>query len=80
MILILAGNKDEFDEFLEKHTPKNIFRYIRDEADYMQHKNCDLVLVGSYRDNPLWKKINRRKKLREYCYLYGIDILDTYKT
>jgi len=46
MILILAGNKDEFDEFLEKHTPKNIFRYIRDEADYMQHKNAIWFLSG----------------------------------
>ena len=75
MILILAGNKEEFDGFLKKHTPKNIFRYVSDEADYAEHKNCDLVLVGNYPDNPLWKKMNRRKELKEYCYSYGINIL-----
>ena len=78
MILVLAGNKEEFNEFLEKHSPKNIFHYVSDEADYEGHRNCDLVLVGSYENNPLWKKMNKRKKLREYCYTYGIDILDTY--
>ena len=79
MILVLAGNKEEFDKFLENHYPKDIFRFISDEADYAGHKNCDLLIVGSYRDNPLWKKATERKKLKAYCDTYGIDILDAYK-
>ena len=78
MILVLAGNKEEFDKFLENHYPKNIFRFISDEADYVGHKNCDLVLVGSYENNPLWKDMYKRKRLNEYCQSHGIDINDAY--
>ena len=78
MILILAGNKSEFDKFLERHEPRIIFRYISDEADYEGYKNCDLVLVGSYENNPLWKEKNKREKFNAYCHSHSIDIVDQY--
>ncbi|MBU2101718.1 MAG: hypothetical protein ABIG46_04270 [Candidatus Omnitrophota bacterium] len=78
MILVLSGNKKEFEKFLENHEPKNIFRYISKEADYDGHANCDLVRVGSYENNPLWKDIDKRKGLNKYCRSHGIDINDSY--
>ena len=78
MILVLAGNKKEFNKFLEKHIPKNIFRFISDEADYARHKKCDLLRVGSYEDNPLWKDTDKRERLNKYCRSNEIDINDAY--
>jgi len=78
MILILAGNEKEFNKFLEKHEPKNIFRFISNASDYAGHKKCDLLLVGSYEDNPLWKDMNKRERLNKYCLAHGIDINDAY--
>lgn len=78
MILVLAGNKKEFNEFLENHEPKNIFRFINDEADYEGCKDCDVVLAGSYENNPLWMEINKRTKLEKYCHLNGMNIIDRY--
>ena len=78
MILTLAGNKEEFDKFLENHEPKNIFRYVSKEADYEGHKQCDMILVGSYENNPLWKEADLRKKMKEYCSSHGVDIVDYY--
>ncbi|PIR17537.1 MAG: hypothetical protein COV46_03850, partial [Deltaproteobacteria bacterium CG11_big_fil_rev_8_21_14_0_20_49_13] len=43
MILVLAGNKDEFEKFLENREPKNIFRFITNDSDYAGHKKCDLL-------------------------------------
>jgi len=48
MILVLAGNKKEFNKFLENHKPKNIFRFISNDSDYAGHKKCGLLRVGSY--------------------------------
>ena len=48
MILVLAGNEREFNEFLENHEPKNIFRFISNNSDYEGHKKCDLLRIGSY--------------------------------
>ena len=76
MILVLAGNKGEFNEFLEKHTPKGIFRFVTNEADYEGQKDCDLVLVGSYKDNPLWSKVELRDKMLDYCREHAIDIIE----
>ena len=78
MILVLAGNKEEFDKFLERHEPKNIFLYVSEEEDYAKHKNCDLVLVGSYKNNPLWKDANKKEKFNAYYHSHGIDIVDQY--
>jgi hypothetical protein len=78
MILVLAGNKKEFNKFLENHEPKNIFRFISDEADYAGHKKCDLLRVGSYEDNPLWKDTDKRERLNKYCRSNEIDINDAY--
>ena len=78
MMLVLAGNKKEFNKFLENHEPKNIFRFISDEADYAGHKKCDLLRVGSYEDNPLWKDMDKRERLNEYCRSNEIDINDAY--
>jgi len=78
MILVLAGNKGEFEKFLENHEPKNIFRFINDEADYEGCKDCDVVLAGSYEDNPLWKDMYNRERLEKYCRSNEIDINDTY--
>ncbi len=78
MILVLAGNKKEFNKFLEKHEPNNIFRFISDEADYAGHKKCDLLRVGSYEDNPLWKDTDKRERLNKYCRSNEIDINDVY--
>ena len=78
MMLVLAGNKKEFNKFLENHEPKNIFRFISDEADYAGHKKCDLLRVGSYEDNPLWKDTYKRERLNKYCRSNEIDINDAY--
>ena len=78
MILVLAGNKEEFNKFLENHEPKNTFRFISDEADYVGHKKCDLLRVGSYEDNPLWKDMDKRKRLDKYCRSHRIDTNDSY--
>ena len=78
MMLVLAGNKKEFNKFLEKHIPKNIFRFISDEADYAGHKKCDLLRIGSYEDNPLWKDADKRERLNKYCRSNEIDINDAY--
>ena len=78
MMLVLAGNKKEFNKFLENHEPKNIFRFISDEADYAGHKKCDLLRVGSYEDNPLWKDTDKRERLNKYCRSNEIDINDAY--
>lgn len=78
MILVLAGNKDEFEKFLENHEPKNIFRFINAEADYEGCKDCDVVLAGSYKNNPLWKEIDKRTKLQKYCRSNGMNIIDRY--
>ena len=78
MMLVLAGNKKEFNKFLENHEPKNIFRFISDEADYAGHKKCDLLRIGSYEDNPLWKDMDKRKMLNKYCRSNEIDINDAY--
>jgi len=43
MILVLAGNKDEFEKFLENREPKDIFRFITNDSDYAGHKKCDLL-------------------------------------
>jgi len=77
-MLVLAGNKKEFNKFLENHEPKNIFRFISDEADYAGHKKCDLLRVGSYEDNPLWKDTDKRERLNKYCRSNEIDINDAY--
>ena len=45
MILVLAGNKDEFEKFLENHEPKNIFLFISNDSDYEGHKKCDLLRI-----------------------------------
>ena len=58
MILVLASNKDEFEKFLENHEPRNIFRFITNDSDYAGYKKCDLVRIGSYEDNPLWKDMD----------------------
>ena len=76
MILVLAGNKGEFNEFLKRHTPKSIFRFVTGEDDYEGQKNCDLVLVGSYEDNPLWRKVELRGKMHDYCREHAIDIIE----
>ena len=78
MILVLAGNKDEFEKFLESHEPKNIFRFITNDSDYAGHEKCDLLRVGSYEDNPLWKDTNNRERLDKYCRSNEIDINDAY--
>jgi len=78
MILVLAGNKSEFEKFLENHEPKNIFRFIVNDSDYAGHKKCDLVRIGSYEDNPLWKDMDNRGRLEKYCRSNEIDINDTY--
>ena len=78
MMLVLAGNKKEFNKFLENHEPKNIFHFISDEADYAGHKKCDLLRIGSYEDNPLWKDMDKRKMLNKYCCSNEIDINDAY--
>ena len=78
MILVLAGNEKEFNEFLENHEPKNIFCFISNESDYEGHKKCDLLRIGSYENNPLWEDLDKRKRLNEYCRAHGIDINDAY--
>ena len=78
MMLVLAGNKKEFNKFLENHEPKNIFRFISNDSDYAGHKKCDLLRVGSYEDNPLWKDMDKRKMLNKYCRSNEIDINDAY--
>ena len=78
MMLVLAGNKKEFNKFLENHEPKNIFRFISTDSDYAGHKKCDLLRVGSYEDNPLWKDMDKRERLNEYCRSNEIDINDAY--
>ena len=78
MMLVLAGNKKEFNKFLENHEPKNIFRFISDDSDYAGHKKCDLLRIGSYEDNPLWKDMDKRKMLNKYCCSNEIDINDAY--
>ena len=78
MILVLAGNKDEFEKFLENHEPKNIFRFISNASDYEGHKKCDLLRIGSYENNPLWKDVDKRKRLNEYCQSHEVDINDAY--
>ena len=78
MILVLAGNIDEFEKFLENHEPKNIFRFITKDSDYAGHKKCDLLRIGSYEDNPLWKDVNNRERLDKYCRSNEIDINDAY--
>ena len=78
MMLVLAGNKKEFNKFLENHEPKNIFRFISNDSDYAGHKKCDLLRVGSYEDNPLWKDMDKRKMLNKYCCSNEIDINDAY--
>ena len=78
MILVLAGNKDEFEKFLENHEPKNIFRFITNDSDYAWHKKCDLLRIGSYEDNPLWKDTDTREALNKYCRSNEIDINDAY--
>ena len=78
MMLVLAGNKKEFNKFLENHEPKNIFRFISNDSDYAGHKKCDLLRIGSYEDNPLWKDMDKRKMLNKYCCSNEIDINDAY--
>ena len=78
MILVLAGNKDEFEKFLENHEPKNIFLFISNDSDYEGYKKCDLLRIGSYENNPLWKDVDKRKRLSEYCQSHGVDINDAY--
>ena len=78
MMLVLAGNKKEFKKFLEKHIPKNIFRFISNDSDYAGHKKCDLLRIGSYEDNPLWKDTDKRERLNKYCRSNEIDINDVY--
>lgn len=78
MILVLAGDKAEFEKFLENHEPKNIFRFITNDLDYAGHKKCDLVRIGSFEDNPLWKDMDNRERLEKYCRSNEIDINDTY--
>lgn len=78
MILVLAGNKNEFEKFLENHEPRNIFRFINDEADYKGCKDCDVVLAGSYENNPLWMEKYKRIKLQKYCHSNGMNIIDRY--
>ena len=78
MILVLAGNKEEFNKFLEKHEPRNIFRLISTEADYEGCKDCDVVLAGSYENNPLWMEIDKRTKLQKHCHSNGMNIIDRY--
>jgi len=78
MILVLAGNKGEFEKFLENHEPKSIFRFITIDSDYTGHKKCDLLRIGSYEDNPLWKDMDNRERLEKYCRSNEVDINDTY--
>ena len=78
MILVLAGNKKEFNKFLENHEPKNIFRFISNELDYAGHRKCDLLRIGFYEDNPLWKDTVNRERLDKYCRSNDIDINDAY--
>ena len=78
MMLVLAGTKKEFNKFLENHEPKNIFRFISDDLDYVGHKKCDLLRIGSYEDNPLWKDTDKRERLNKYCRSNEIDINDAY--
>jgi hypothetical protein len=78
VILVLAGNKNEFERFLENHEPRNIFRFINDEADYEGCKDCDVVLAGSYENNPLWMEMDKRIKLQKYCHSSGMNIIDRY--
>ncbi len=76
MMLVLAGNKKEFNKFLENHEPKNIFIFISNDSDYAGHKKCDLLRIGSYEDNPLWKDTDNRERLDKYCRSNKIDIND----
>ena len=78
MILVLAGNKKEFEKFLENHEPRNIFRFITKDSDYAGHKKCDLLRIGSYEDNPLWIDTVNRERLDKYCRSNDIDINDAY--
>lgn len=78
MMLVLAGNKKEFNKFLENHEPKNIFCFISNDSDYVGHKKCDLLRIGSYEDNPLWKDTDKRERLNKYCRSNEIDINDAY--
>lgn len=78
MILVLAGNKKEFEKFLENHEPRNIFRFITKDSDYAGHKKCDLLRIGYYEDNPLWKDTVNRERLDKYCRSNDIDINDAY--
>ena len=77
-MLVLAGNKKEFNKFLENHEPKNIFRFISNDSDFAGHKKCDLLRIGSYEDNPLWKDTDKRERLNKYCRSNEIDINDSY--